>query len=142
VAEGFGDVGVACEAECADGEVAAGGEGAGAVAGEGLGSVFVPGDVADVVDAVLDAPVAADEVVHLGWAGLVGGEAGEVVGGFGGDRLVVEGAAFAVDPNDLGGVGEQAFGCWCGGGSTPVDAAVATVGRFVLRGKRTLRGGP
>lgn len=71
MAEGSGDVGFSGEAECADGEVAAGGEGAGAVAGPGLGAVFVVGDVADVVDAVLDAPVAADETVECFCVGLV-----------------------------------------------------------------------
>jgi hypothetical protein len=133
---------VAGEAEGADGEVAAGGEGAGAVAGEGLGSVFVVGDVSDVVDPVLDAPVAAGEVVELWGAGLVRWDAGEVERGLGGDGDVVEGAAFPVDPDDLGGVGEQALGCGCGGRGPVIEAAVASVGGGVFRGKRTLRGGP
>jgi hypothetical protein len=133
---------VACEAECADGEVAAGGEGAGSVAGPGLGSVFVVGDVSDIVDPVFDAPVAAGEVVEVGGACVVGGDAGEVVGGFGGDGDVVEGAAFSVDPDDLSGVGEQALGCGGGGRGPVIEAAVASVGGGVFRGKRTLRGGP
>jgi len=114
VAECFGDVGVAGEAEDADSEVAAGREGAGAVAGERLGAVFVVGDVADVVDAVLDAPVTADELVEFRGASQLCGEAGEVVGGLGRADLVVEVAAFAVDPDDLLRVGEQAG--WCGRG--------------------------
>ena len=68
--------------------------------------VFVEGDVSDVVDAVFDAPVAADEVVEVWGAGLVRGEAGDVERGLGGDEDVVEGAAFPVDPDDLCGVGE------------------------------------
>lgn len=142
MAEGSGDVGVACEAECADGEVAAGGEGAWSIAGPGLGSVFVVGDVTDVVDAVLDAPVAADEPVEFRGAGLVGREAGEVVGGLGGDELVVERAALAVHAHDLLGVGEQPGRCGSGGGRAVIDAAVAAAGGRVLRGKKTLRGGP
>lgn len=70
------------------------------------------------------------------------GEAGEVVGGLGGDELVVEGAAFAVDPDDLLGVGEQADRRGRGGGCSVIDAAVAAAGGCVFRGKRTLRGGP
>jgi len=133
---------VACEAQCADREVAAGREGAGPVAGEGLGAVFVVGDVADVVDAVLDAPVASDERVELFWACLVSGEAGEVVGGLGRDRFVVERCPFAVDPHDLVGVREQAARRRRGRCCAVIDAAVTAAGRFVLRGKRTLLGGP
>lgn len=107
-----------------------------------MGAVFVVGDVADVVDAVLDAPVASDELVEFGGSGLVGGEAGEVVGGLGGGGLVVEGGAFAVDPDDLFGVGEQALGCRGGGGGSVIDAAVAAARCCVFRGKMTLRGGP
>ena len=142
MAERSGDVGFAGEAQGADREVAAGGEGAGAVACEGLGAVLVEGDIADVVDPVLDAPVPADETVEFRWACLVGGEAGEVERGLGGDELVVEVGAFAVDPDDLFGVGEQVWWRRRGGGGLVIDAAVTPARRCVLRGKRTLRGGP
>jgi hypothetical protein len=53
VAQRPGDVGVAVEAEHADGEVPASGECSRAVAFVGLGPVLVVGDVADVVNAVV-----------------------------------------------------------------------------------------
>jgi hypothetical protein len=93
------------------------------------------------VDAVLDAPVAADEAVEFCGVCLLGGEAGEVVGGLGREEAVVEVAAFAVDPDDLLGVGEQAGRCGRGSGRSVIDAAVATVRRGVVRGKKTVRGG-
>jgi len=133
---------VAVEAQHADGEVAAGGECSWAVALVRLGPVLVVGDVADVVDAVLDSPVAADETVELPGGSEAGGEAGEVVRGLGGDELVVEGGAFAGDAHDLCGVGEQAGRRRRGGGPAVIETAVAPVGGLVLRGKRTLRGGP
>jgi hypothetical protein len=48
-----------------------------------LGSVFVEGDVADVVFAVLYSPVSAVEGEDVGGVGLVGGEAGDAIDGLG-----------------------------------------------------------
>jgi hypothetical protein len=39
-------------------------------------------------------------------------------------------------------VREQACRCGRGGRSAVIESAVAADGRFVLRGKRTLQGGP
>jgi hypothetical protein len=50
-------------------------------AGPDLGSVFVEGDVADVVFAVFDSPVSAVEGEDVGGVGLEGGEAGDAVHG-------------------------------------------------------------
>jgi hypothetical protein len=86
--------------------------------------------------------VAADETVELSGGRQAGREAGEVVRGLGGDELVVEGGAFAGDAHDLRGVGEQAGRGRRGGGPAVVETAVAPVGGLVLRGKKTLRGGP
>ena len=48
-----------------------------------LGPVFVEGDVAHVVDPVLDGPVPADDLGELGWFDLVEVEVGEGVDGLG-----------------------------------------------------------
>jgi hypothetical protein len=48
-----------------------------------LGSVFVEGGVADVVFAVLYAPVSAVEGEDVGGVCLVGGEAGDAIDGLG-----------------------------------------------------------
>jgi hypothetical protein len=96
------------------------------------------GDVADVVESVLDFPLSAYEGGCL-WCGrLLGCEVGDVPRGFGGDDLVVEGAPFPVGANDLFGVGKQAGRGWGGGGPAAVDAAVPPIAGFVLRGKKTL----
>jgi hypothetical protein len=68
------------------------------------------GDVADVVESVLDFPLSAYEGGCL-WCGrLLGCEVGDVPRGFGGDDLVVEGAPFPVGANDLFGVGNRPGG--------------------------------
>ncbi|MFF8035167.1 hypothetical protein [Streptomyces sp. NPDC016626] len=60
MAESSGDVGVAVLAVDADGEVAQAGHHAGQVPGADLRGVLTEGAVADVVELVLDLPVAAD----------------------------------------------------------------------------------
>jgi hypothetical protein len=61
-----------------------------------LGSVFVVGDVADPVEAVLDAPVAGDEAVEVVGAGLVVGEVGDVDPGPGPTLVIVLELGFLV----------------------------------------------
>jgi hypothetical protein len=46
-----------------------------------LGSVFVEGDVADMVFAVLYSPMSPVEGQDVGGVGLAGGEAGDAVNG-------------------------------------------------------------
>lgn len=60
MAPGGGDVGAAVLAVDADGEVVQAGHGAGQVSGADLGVVLAEGLVADVVQRVLDVPVAPD----------------------------------------------------------------------------------
>jgi hypothetical protein len=94
-------------AEHADGEVAQGCHDLRRGPGAELGGVCCEGDVADVVQAVLDRPVAADEVGQPGGAGLRMGQAGDRVGGLG--LAAASGAPVADlggDPEDLGGVRE------------------------------------
>jgi hypothetical protein len=104
--------------------------------------VLVVGDVADVVSTVLDSPVVPYESVEIRGAGQVGREVSEVERGLGGEEFVVEGRAFAGDPDDLSCVKEQAFGCGRGRGGTVVESPVTAAGGGVFRGKRTLRGEP
>ena len=70
VAVGGGDVGVAVQAQKADGQAAQRCHDAGRVAGPDQGSVFLVGDVADPVELVLDVPVAADPGGQGGGLGL------------------------------------------------------------------------
>ena len=59
LAECCGDVGFPGQAQGADGEVSEAGHDAGSVVSACLGGVFAVGDVADVVELVLDAPMFA-----------------------------------------------------------------------------------
>lgn len=65
-AERGGDVGVACQPQGADGEVAEADHDAWRGAGAHSGGVLTVGDVANVVEPVLDAPVVADELGDRG----------------------------------------------------------------------------
>ena len=76
-------------------------------------AVFVVGEVADIVQAVLDVPVVADQVRQLLGSGPVGGQRGECVGhcGAGGPGLedmplAVDAAMPLVEGFARGGVGE------------------------------------
>ena len=80
-------------------------------------------------------------MVELFGASQVGWEAGEVVGGLGGDEAIIEVTAFTVDPDDLFGVGEQVGRRGGRGCGAVIDAAMSTAGGRVLRGKKTLLGG-
>src|SRR5665811_505640 len=83
VPEGLGDVGGPGQAEQADGQVPQGGHHLWAVAGANLAEVFTEGHVADPVQPILYAPMAAEPGRELVGAGLVGGQVGDGVDGFG-----------------------------------------------------------
>src|SRR5215212_6932468 len=87
--ESSSDVGGTGGAQQADGEVTAGGEGVGDGAGAHLGAILLEGDVADVVEAVLDAPVSSSQSQERLGVGLLGRQAGDVVADLrlGGDDL-------------------------------------------------------
>ena len=132
------DVRPAAEAEQADRDVAHGGHDLGGRAGPDLGAVFVEGDVADVVGAVLDPPVAADERGDVGGVGLAGGQAADPVGGFGPNRVAGQAEGFAVDPEGLGYGGEVEVGDVVGAGDgADLLPAVAAVNADVVRGGKT-----
>lgn len=113
-------------------------------AGPDLGSVFVEGDVADMVLAVFDGPMAAVDGEDVGGVGLAGGEAGDAVHG-----LVALAQWVAVQVKHLAGdlpclvdAGEVQVRDVCGGGDGPdLVTAVAAVKCDVVRGEKT-RPGP
>ena len=99
---------VARASEQADGEVAAGGEGLGDGAAAHLGAVFVEGDVAHVMELVLDPPVPAGQGQERLGVGLLGGQAGDVVANVdlgGDDLLATDEQAMALDAADLAELG-------------------------------------
>ena len=89
IAPGGGVVAVAGAVEDADGEVAEGGEQLPGPACAEPGGVFAEGDVAAVVQAVLDGPVVAVAFEEEGGAGLGGGERGDGQDGLAGQFRAV-----------------------------------------------------
>jgi hypothetical protein len=136
---GLFDVGPAGEAEEADCDVSHGGHDLWGGAGTDLGSVFVEGDVADVVSAVFYSPVAAVEGEDVGGVGLVGGEAGDAVHGLVAlaQRVAVQVRHLAGDRPCLVDAGEVQVRDVCGGGDRAgLVAGVAAVKRDVVRGEK------
>src|SRR5205814_7686482 len=116
---GAGDVGLAVCAVVSDRGVTEGGHDGGAAAGAGMVKVFAEGDVADVVDLVLDQPFVAGPVLQVDGLGVLGGQGDGVEGGFPGG-LGADGAGTG-DPDGLLGVGgRQAAG---GGHGEGLDGA-------------------
>jgi hypothetical protein len=108
-----------------------------------LGAVLVVGDVAYVVCAVFDAPVAADVGRDVGGIGLVGGQAGDAVDGLGGAVQAADDVPAALDAPGLVDTGEVEVRNVAGDGDgADLIAAVGAVKRCVVRGERTLRRGP
>ena len=76
-AEGGGDVEDMAASEQRDGEVPTDGEGFRCGAGADLAAVFVERDIANVVELVLDAPMASGDGEQGGGVGLIGRQAGD-----------------------------------------------------------------
>src|SRR5918997_1145024 len=88
-------------------EVAQWGHGARSATGVDLGTVFVVGDIADLVQAVFDMPVSAHPSGQLGCGGLVGGQTGHGVGDLGGPLVGSRPSGLAGDLDGLAGMREQ-----------------------------------
>lgn len=104
-----------------------------------LASVFVEGDIAHVVQAVLDRPVASGERQQLLGRALVGGAAGQAGNDLALDLDGLAGAAMLANPfdlEDLAAVGKRDVVVERGRGpdAANVDARMAFVGRLSLRG--------
>src|SRR6185437_4840526 len=74
-----------------------------------LGSIFVVGEVADVVEC-FDCPVVSDEVGEAFGSGLLGGQGGDAQGGDGGGETPAQVIDVAFDQERLMGVGEDPVG--------------------------------
>jgi hypothetical protein len=105
-----------------------------------LGSVFVEGDVADIVLAVFYSPMSTVKGENVGGVGLPGGETGDAI-----HSLVALAQWVAVQVRYLAGdrpclvdTGKVQVRDVRGGGNRPdLITAVAAVKRDVVRGKKT-----
>jgi hypothetical protein len=105
-----------------------------------LGSVFVEGDVADIVLAVFYSPMSAVEGEDVGGVSLAGGEAGDAVHGLVAfaQWVAMEVEHLAGDRPGLVDAGEvQVCDVWGGGDRPDLVTAVAAVKRDVVRGEKT-----
>ena len=109
-----------------DGGVGQAGEIAGQVADIDAAAVFVVGEVADIVQAVLDVPVVADQGRELLGTGPVGSQRGECVGQFGAGGPGLEDMPLAFDADRLLASVEAGIALPCGVAEVldPVAAAV------------------
>lgn len=127
---------------CGDCEVAQGGHGLGGGAVSDAAAIFVIGEVAAVVEAVLDSPVGAQGGCEGELAESLTGAAGDGEDGFGLNGAVVQLAA-AVDSGKLGDMGEgQLVGAdGAGLGGAGFDATVSFFTTGALRGEKPALGG-
>ncbi len=137
-----GDISGAGQAQQADGEVSQAGEHLGAMAGAGSTAVLVEGHVSDPMEAVFDGPVCPEEGEELFGGCATRGAGGDAVDPFLSERF--GGALFgdALDEEDLGDVGEVEVVIERGAGPDAADleAAVALIDGFLLRGEKSWRG--
>ncbi len=123
-AEARGDVGAAGAPQERHREIAAGRQGLGRGTGADGGAVLVEGDVADVMEPILDLPMAALVAEQGGGIGAVGGEAGDEVGDLDGGRATRGAApdrgAVALDAAELADV--RPGGAVGAGGADPSSA--------------------
>ena len=138
VAKCAGDVGRPRDAQHTDREVAKGGHQLRPVAFAYLGAVLIEGDIAHPMEAVFHPPMAAHEAQQPLRRSGEGGEAGDAE-----NDLPAGGAALgvgddALEAKDLSAVGEArvVLECCAGPDAARLDAAVALVERFSLRGKK------
>jgi hypothetical protein len=110
-AEGSGDIRVALPTEEREHEVAGGGHDLGCGAGADRRAILVEGDVADVVQPVLDAPMAPDQGEQASGIGALGRQAGDVVGrldaGRAGRDAALDRDAVPFEATDLADVGPR-----------------------------------
>jgi hypothetical protein len=101
-------------------------------------AVFIEGDVAHPVQAVFDGPMSTAQIQQAGRVGLLGGEAGDAVDGFGAPLFAEQLSGIALDTEDLADVGEVQIAVQFGVGPDVTDfqAAVGFIGGGVLRGEK------
>ena len=89
-----------------DGGIGHGGEIAGQVADMSAAAVFVPGEVADVMESILDFPVTTDQSHQALGVGLCGGQRGQAVSHLAAGGAGLDVGALALDAEGLAAMGQ------------------------------------
>ena len=95
------------EATKADDQIAQGSEVSGSMPGVGGRAILAESDIADVVDGILDSPMAAAEGLDFSGIHFGGGAAGEEDFGFRSNAKGLEMMSGATDQGGLDGVGKS-----------------------------------
>ena len=80
--DGFGDVVIVCQPEETDGKIPEYRHHSGSGLGSYLGTIFIEGDITDIMTFVFDGPVSPVEFEELFWGNFLGGCAGDEINGF------------------------------------------------------------
>jgi len=122
----------------ADGEIPESGHDPRAVSGSDLGAIFIKGDIPDIIQAILDRPVAAVELQKAAGQSFLRGEAGNPI-----DYLFASLTAFhfgelPLDDEDLAEVRKLKVVIQLGAGPDLANfqAAMPFIDGFVLRGEK------
>ena len=102
-------------------------------------SVLIEGDVPNPMEAILNRPMIAAEGKNAFGIGAFCSHAGDSVNGFGTEFLRDDFRGFALDGEDLSGMGKVDVALQLGTGPDlpQFDSAMAFIGRDVLRGEKT-----
>lgn len=96
----------ASHAEQGDGQVSKRSHDLGAISPADAAAVFIIGDIADIMEAVFNGPMASGQAHEAGRSGLLGAEAGNSIDGFGAFFAGDEFGGMALDAKDLAGIGK------------------------------------
>jgi hypothetical protein len=101
-------------------------------------AVFIEGNIADIMEAVFDRPVAAAQTEQAGGVGFVGWETGDAVDGFGAVLLSDDLGGVALDGEDLGGIGKSEIASQFGTGPDVADfeSSMSFIDGGMVRGEK------
>jgi len=133
-----GDIGGAGHPEERDGQVSQGCHDLSAASFAYGRAVFIEGNIADIMEAVFDRPLAAAQTEESGGVSFLRGQAGEAIDGFGAVFLGDDFGGYPLDAEDLGGIGKGEIIRQFGAGPDVADfqSAVGFIGGGVVRGEK------
>lgn len=136
--EGFGHVCPPGPAQEADGEIPEGGHDAGSISGSNLGAIFIKGDIPDIIQAILDRPVAAVELQEAAGEGFLRGEAGNPIDCLFASLTALHFGELSLDGEDLADRRKLKVVIQLRAGPDPANfqAAMPFIDGLVLRGEK------
>ena len=101
-------------------------------------AVFIEGNIADIMEAVFDRPLAAAQAEQAGGVGFAGRETGDAIDGFGTVLLSDDLGGVALEGEDLGGIGEGKIARQFGAGSDMAyfQSSMGFIGGGMVRGEK------